>query len=69
MAANLALWTACHRIYGVEALPVYLVETVLFLGLLFAATARKPVWRSAIFGVFALGAWLLCGYLAVAILI
>jgi hypothetical protein len=57
--------TLIHRL---KLLTLYLVETVLFFGLLLAATRGKSLWGSAILGVLALAVWLLSGHLAIGIL-
>jgi hypothetical protein len=55
-------------IHGPEALPFYLVETVLFFGLALAATTRRR-WLCVALASCAAVVWLLSGSLVIGILV
>jgi hypothetical protein len=68
MELHLARWATNDADPGPEALPFYLVETVLFFGLALAATTRRR-WLCVALASCAAVVWLLSGSLVIGILV
>ncbi len=55
-------------IHKSDGLAFYVIETVLLVGLVLAATTRRRWQWSLVLGICALAVWLLSGFLAIAVL-